>query len=59
VIIEVDIYSAIRTRYSDGESIRSIAKSLGISSKLLRNTAKARPIRKCANPTKGTLMFNR
>jgi len=31
VIIEVDIYSAIRTRYSDGESIRSIAKSLGIS----------------------------
>lgn len=31
MIIEVDIYSAIRTRYSDGESIRSIAKSLGIS----------------------------
>src|SRR5208337_1406940 len=31
VIIEVDIYSAIRTRYSDGESIRSIAKDLGIS----------------------------
>jgi len=31
VIIEVDIYSAIRTRYSDGESIRSIAKGLGIS----------------------------
>lgn len=31
VIIEVDIYSAIRTRYSQGESIRSIAKSLGIS----------------------------
>ena len=25
MIIEVDIYSAIRTRYSDGESIRSIA----------------------------------
>lgn len=31
VIIEVDIYSAIRTRYSDGESMRSIAKELGIS----------------------------
>jgi transposase len=31
VIIEVDIYSAIRTRYSDGESIRSIAKDLSIS----------------------------
>lgn len=31
VIIEVDIYSAIRTRYSDGESMRSIAKDLGIS----------------------------
>lgn len=31
MIIEVDIYSAIRVRYSDGESIRSIAKSLGIS----------------------------
>jgi transposase len=27
----VDIYSSIRIRYSDGESIRSIAKSLGIS----------------------------
>lgn len=31
VIIEMDIYSAIRTRYSENESIRSIAKSLGIS----------------------------
>ena len=31
MIIEVDIYSAIRTRYSNGESIRSIAKGLGIS----------------------------
>jgi transposase len=31
VIIEVDIYSSIRIRYSDGESIRSIAKSLEIS----------------------------
>ena len=31
MIIEVDIYSAIRTRYSDGESIRSIAKDLSIS----------------------------
>lgn len=31
VIIEVDVYSAIRTRYSNGESIRSIAKSLSIS----------------------------
>ena len=31
VIIEVDIYSAIRTRFSDGESIRLIAKDLGIS----------------------------
>src|SRR5665648_837249 len=31
VIIEVDMYSAIRTRYIDGESIRSIAKSLNIS----------------------------
>ena len=31
VIIEVDIYSAIRTRYSEGESMRSIARDLGIS----------------------------
>ena len=31
MIIELDIYSAIRTRYLDGESIRSIAKSLKIS----------------------------
>ena len=31
VIIEMDIYSAIRTRYLDGESIRSIAKGLKIS----------------------------
>ena len=31
VIIELDIYSAIRSRYNDGESIRSIAKSLKIS----------------------------
>lgn len=31
VIIEVDTYSQIRTRFSNGESIRSIAKSLGIS----------------------------
>lgn len=31
VIIEVDIYSAIRTKYSEGKSIRSIAKNLGIS----------------------------
>lgn len=31
MIIEVDIYSAIRTKFSEGESIRSIAKSLGIS----------------------------
>ena len=31
MIIEVDMYSQIRTRYSNGESIRSIAKSIGIS----------------------------
>jgi len=31
VIIEVDIYSAIRLRYSEGESIRSISQSLGVS----------------------------
>lgn len=31
MVIEVDIYSAIRTRYADGESIRSISKSLSIS----------------------------
>lgn len=31
MIIEVDIYSQIRTRYEDGESQRSIAKCLGIS----------------------------
>jgi len=31
VIIELDMYSAIRTRFIDGESIRSIAKSLNIS----------------------------
>ena len=31
MIIEVDLYHQIRTRYIDGESIRSIARSLGIS----------------------------
>ncbi len=31
VIIELDMYSAIRLRYSEGESVRSIAQSLGIS----------------------------
>lgn len=31
MIIELDIYSAIRTRYLNGESIRSISKSLNIS----------------------------
>ena len=31
MIIEVDMYSQIRTRYSNGESIRSIAKSMGIA----------------------------
>ena len=31
MIIEVDIYSQIRTRYSNGESIRSIAKSMRIA----------------------------
>lgn len=31
MIVEVDLYHQIRTRYIDGESIRSIAKSLGIS----------------------------
>lgn len=31
VIIEVDIYSAIRTRYQDVESIRSIAKAFNVS----------------------------
>lgn len=31
MIIEVDLYSQIRTRYESGESQRSIAKSLGIS----------------------------
>ena len=31
MIIEVDLYSQIRTRYEDGESQRSIAKCLGIS----------------------------
>lgn len=31
MIIGVDLYSSIRTRYTEGESIRSIAKGLGIS----------------------------
>lgn len=31
MIIEVDVYSQIRTRYNNGESIRSISRSLGIS----------------------------
>lgn len=31
MIIEVDMYSQIRTRYSNGESIRAIAKSMGIA----------------------------
>ena len=31
MIIEVDIYSAIRLRYTGGESIRSISQSLGVS----------------------------
>ncbi|MDD3041266.1 IS21 family transposase [Bacteroides sp.] len=36
VVIEVDLYYRIRTLYNEGESIRSIAKRLGIS----RQTAK-------------------
>ena len=31
MIIEMDIYSAIRKRYTDGESMRSIARGLGVS----------------------------
>lgn len=31
MIIEVDVYSQIRTRYNNGESIRSISRSLGVS----------------------------
>ncbi len=31
MIIEMDMYSVIRLRYTEGESIRSIAQSLGIS----------------------------
>lgn len=31
MIIEVDMYSRIRTRFSNGESIRSIAKSMGLA----------------------------
>ncbi|HBL49927.1 MAG TPA: hypothetical protein DDZ65_06765, partial [Firmicutes bacterium] len=31
VIIELDMYSEIRTRYANGESIRYIAVSLGIA----------------------------
>ena len=31
VIIEVDTYSKIRTLYTEGESIRSIARRLGVS----------------------------
>ncbi len=31
MIIGMDIYSAIRKRYTEGESIRSISKSLGVS----------------------------
>ena len=31
MIIELDMHSAIRTRFINGESIRSIAKSLNIS----------------------------
>ena len=31
MIIEMDMYSSIRTRYLEGESIRSIARCLKIS----------------------------
>ena len=31
MIVEMDLYYQIRSRYNDGDSIRSIAKSLGIS----------------------------
>ncbi len=31
MVIEVDMYSSIRKRYSNGESIRSIARSMGIA----------------------------
>jgi len=31
VIIEMDMYSEIRIRYSNGESIRSIAARLGVA----------------------------
>lgn len=39
MIIEMDLYSAIRTRYTDGESIRSIAKGLGISRQTVKKYA--------------------
>ncbi|WP_197025158.1 helix-turn-helix domain-containing protein, partial [Butyrivibrio proteoclasticus] len=31
MIVEMDLYYQIRSRYNDGESIRSIARTLGIS----------------------------
>ena len=31
MIVEMDLYYQIRSRYNDGESIRSIARKLGIS----------------------------
>jgi len=40
MIIEMDIYYQIRSRYNDGESIRSISRSLGISRQTVKKYCK-------------------
>ena len=44
VIIEVVIYSPLRLQCTEGESIRSISQSLGISRQTVKNTVRATPI---------------
>jgi len=46
VIIEVDMYSQIRTRYSNGEYIRSIVKSIEISRQTVKSIVKVLLTRK-------------
>lgn len=43
MIVEMDLYYEIRTRYNAGQSIRSIAKSLGIARQTVKSIAKAVP----------------
>jgi hypothetical protein len=48
VIIEMDMYSEIRARYSNGESLRFIARGLKSPGRPSKSIMKSQPIRKFA-----------